>query len=85
MLEFHPLLLHISRHYLYHQHNDETIIKVDYINEIRCFSCCDCGLVHTFEFDVKDYFIYIKIKRDNRRTGQKRRHKNYLKLVNKIS
>ena len=36
--------------------------------------CCDCGLVHVFEFKVKAGHVYIRAHRDNRATGQIRRH-----------
>lgn len=39
-------------------------------------ACCDCGLVHKFEFKVVKGTIYAKAWRDNRATAQKRRHKN---------
>ena len=39
------------------------------------FACCDCGLVHNFKIDVigKDE-IKFTIHRDNRATGQMRKH-----------
>lgn len=40
-------------------------------------SCCDCGLVHEMEFRVTgDYDrVEFRVRRDNRSTGQVRRHK----------
>ncbi len=38
--------------------------------------CCDCGLVHEFMFVVAGHRLRIIGKRDNRATGQKRRHRN---------
>lgn len=39
-------------------------------------ACCDCGLVHTmlFRVDPDDGQIEFQIDRDNRATGQMRRH-----------
>lgn len=38
-------------------------------------SCCDCSLVHVFEFRVtKKREVEFRLKRDNRATGQLRRH-----------
>ena len=48
------------------------------------FSCCDCGLVHQFAFAIEeDSKIGFAIKRDNRRTGQLRRYKNYIAKIKK--
>lgn len=42
--------------------------------------CCDCGLVHIVDFSLekhgKNRVIMFRAKRDNRATGQSRRHKN---------
>lgn len=37
--------------------------------------CCDCGLVHVFQFRIRGRKIQLRAKRDNRATGQVRRHK----------
>jgi len=37
-------------------------------------SCCDCGLVHRVNFRLKGGRIQLQAFRDNRATGQKRRH-----------
>ena len=38
-------------------------------------ACCDCGLVHELYFKkIKNGECLIKLDRDNRRTGQFRRH-----------
>ena len=42
-------------------------------------ACCDCGLVHRFEFRVKDDGIQIRAKRDNRATAAKRRKPQKMK------
>jgi len=36
--------------------------------------CCDCGLVHTFDFRLRNGKIEYRVYRDNRATGQVRRH-----------
>lgn len=38
--------------------------------------CCDCGLVHEFQFRVIEGQIEMRAFRDNRSTGQVRRHNN---------
>jgi hypothetical protein len=37
-------------------------------------ACCDCGLVHRINFRLHDGKIQLQAYRDNRSTGQKRRH-----------
>jgi len=42
-------------------------------------SCCDCGLVHRLDFRVcedEPDRIEFRVYRDNRATGQIRRHRN---------
>jgi len=42
-------------------------------------ACCDCGLVHRFDFRIIGRvrkIIQFRVFRDNRATGQIRRHKN---------
>ena len=36
--------------------------------------CCDCGLVHTMQIAVVGNTLRIRVRRDNRATGQIRRH-----------
>jgi len=38
--------------------------------------CCDCGLVHHEEYKIEGGELYIRVRRDNRATGQARRWKN---------
>jgi hypothetical protein len=38
------------------------------------FCCCDCGLVHQMNFRIEDGRVQLQVKRDNRSTGQIRRH-----------
>ena len=40
------------------------------------FQCCDCGLVHDYEFVVSGSKIRIITTRNNRATGQIRRYRN---------
>ena len=46
-------------------------------------ACCDCGLVHRFDFKVinskNETELYMKGERDNRATGQLRRHRKHPK------
>ena len=46
--------------------------------------CCDCGLVHNIIVTTqKKNKIKLMLFRDNRRTGQKRRHNNFSMKLNK--
>jgi hypothetical protein len=38
-------------------------------------ACCDCGLVHVLNFKVSGRTVQFRARRDNRATGQVRRHK----------
>jgi hypothetical protein len=38
-------------------------------------SCCDCGLVHELNFRIYKGRIQFQAKRNNRSTGQVRRHR----------
>lgn len=48
-------------------------------------ACCDCALVHIVEISElseEEGAVTLRFKRDNRATGQRRRHGHYaLKLV----
>ncbi len=37
-------------------------------------ACCDCGLVHIIDFRVRKRHVQLRVFRDNRATGQIRRH-----------
>lgn len=37
-------------------------------------ACCDCGLVHKLDFRVVKRRVQLRAYRDNRSTGQHRRH-----------
>ena len=45
------------------------------ITEGYKFACCDCGLVHRMDFRIaEDGLPEFRVFRDNRATGQMRRH-----------
>jgi len=37
-------------------------------------ACCDCGLIHDEMYSVVDGKVQLTVKRNNRSTGQYRRH-----------
>lgn len=37
-------------------------------------ACCDCGLVHEMDFQIKDGVIQYRVRRNNQATAAKRRH-----------
>ena len=39
--------------------------------------CCDCGLTHTAIHEIKDGVLKIQWWRNDRSTGQYRRHRQY--------
>lgn len=41
------------------------------------FSCCDCGLVHEFDFRVSKGRAQLRVRRNNRSTSALRRHREY--------
>lgn len=59
---------------LYQTLMDDTPLVLDDGQEL-CLSCCDCGLVHIVTWQYVDEHLVMYFKRDNRRTGQVRRHK----------
>ena len=53
---------------------DGESIRLDFDKEALHFACCDCGLVHRFEFrHVKGNIWDIVFFRDTQATGQRRR------------
>ena len=40
-------------------------------------SCCSCGLVHRIDHRIYKGEIQWRVRRDNRATGQLRRHREY--------
>lgn len=56
------------------QQDDEWVIMQD--PSKYKIACCDCGLVHVFEFAVTDDDrLMFRAARDNRATAQRRRNK----------
>ena len=49
--------------------------KVPIKNHTERIACCDCGLVHDFNFEVKGTFIIVHAKVNKRSTAQRRRNK----------
>lgn len=43
--------------------------------------CCDCGLVHDVDFRIYQGRVQLRVFRNNRSTGQVRRHKPQLDNV----
>lgn len=39
------------------------------------FCCCDCGLVHDMDFRIEGNRVQFRAARNNRSTGQVRRHR----------
>jgi hypothetical protein len=39
--------------------------------------CCDCGLVHVFDFRIMDKKVEYRVWRDNRATAAMRRGRRY--------
>ena len=44
------------------------------LGEVYKLACCDCGLVHRVVFVVEEGKLGMATERDNRATGQRRRH-----------
>ena len=38
------------------------------------YACCDCGLVHSIEFEVEGDILFFRYDQEPRATGQLRRH-----------
>ena len=43
--------------------------------------CCDCGLVHTFDFKVKNNRVEFRCFRNIRSTAQVRRHFKSIRVI----
>jgi len=56
----------------YRKHEEGEWVRPIRKNWQMC--CCDCGLVHTIDFKVKNKVIWLRAFRNNRSTGQVRRH-----------
>ncbi len=49
----------------------------DWIQPVRKgykMACCDCGLVHTINFRIKNNRVQFQVFRNNRSTAMVRRH-----------
>lgn len=44
-------------------------------------ACCDCGLVHTMDFRIKDSRVQFRAFRNYRSTAQKRRHFKSIRVI----
>ncbi len=44
------------------------------VGEVYKLACCDCGLVHRVVYVVEGGKLAMAAERDNRATGQRRRH-----------
>jgi hypothetical protein len=55
---------------------------------MKCYklACCDCGLVHEIDFRLtivnKKVVLQFRVRRNNRSTGQMRRHQG-IKVIRK--
>lgn len=67
----------------YTNHRKETMIKylitknnepVQLKSKVFVIACCDCGLVHRHELKVNKDGVFLVSHRENRSTGQLRRH-----------
>jgi len=45
------------------------------------FMCCDCQLVHSIDFRIKDGRIQFRVERDNRATANARRKRRVVESV----
>lgn len=57
----------------YTQMSDHCLVRIDKLFKTEC---CDCSLVHLWKVVVKRGVVYFEIKRDNRATAQRRRHRS---------
>ena len=53
----------------------KDIEYIKYKDETLRLVCCDCGLTHDIDMDVKEDVIEMNFKRNHRATGQTRRYK----------
>lgn len=59
----------------YSHWDQDEIVKINPKKDILKFACCDCGLVHDFNFEVdKKNIIRMTMDRNDRSTAQYRRH-----------
>ena len=61
----------------YNQITDGDILEIDLASLDWRIECCDCGMVHLFQFKKVERWVYqITITQEPRRTAQVRRHKS---------
>jgi len=65
----------------YHQKHDG---EWDDVTDGKFTVCCDCGLVHFYEFAVLDGRILRRAWRDKRMTASRRRSKEVIKSLKRI-
>lgn len=62
---------------------DGQTITLEYVQALKTkgatmnFACCDCGLVHTIVFIPLKTRLKLYFWRDNRRTANRRRRKDF--------
>jgi hypothetical protein len=62
----------------YIQLKDGDCFEIEKTGGVINFSCCDCGLVHRFAISIeKNGNIGFALERNNRATGQRRRHNKF--------
>ena len=49
------------------------------------FACCDCGLVHDVDFRIARGRVQLRMRRNNRSTGQVRRHKRKIEQEDRLT
>jgi hypothetical protein len=57
----------------YKKLKSKDLIKLNVKKENLKFACCDCGLIHLFDFTINKDELFISVVRDNRATAQYRR------------
>lgn len=61
----------------YHKHEVNKDGYTEWIPtaKLHRIACCDCGLVHDFQFKKVGKVIYFKARRNNQSTANKRKKK----------
>jgi len=65
----------------YHQKQDG---EWDDVTDGKLTACCDCGLVHSYEFAVLDGRILRRAWRENRKTAGRRRNKDVIASIKRV-
>ncbi len=63
----------------YKQVVDGDVVKIKYKEEVYRNACCDCGLVHNYNFNVKGNTISMKINVNNHDTAMIRAKEKFKK------